>query len=669
MLGIILVVHTSIGGDKLIFRYPTVTRSKVSDETLKAFKQQHPLTTMNPNQPGLNKSSNETDQSQQDQSTTSTSNLKDKYFIYNLPSVVITPILTPKQRLCDQSFELTIENTTFVGHPTLLSNNDQDDNTASHHQSLRESTNRSDKKEGQLLPTHTLKESLNNSNNNNNSSSSNSGGNGGSRTQPICEDRPKGVKSKTGVDDKNYHDEITLFNIVFVISARNRELSQQKVLDSFKRISMQLAAALKHEQLRCNYITDQVHEMLAVREKWLTEQTSVDITSPPPPQSVSVSSSSQNSSLVNNDQNSQNKEQSNNSSSSNVLNSPTSNHKDLTDRILARSSLAREIRDIFNGLTEKGVINVRINKWINIHSSLNNPDHYPLYPVRTYHALLPFTGNDSIPLPMYDSSPSLMKLLEVARPVKSFRDLQLETDIPLAQIYRLASHLVYWKKAKIINMMTKNNYYVLSPSSNNSFDYIELNKKFTILFPDFKLPDILQRFSTARPLSDHISKFLNTHHSQFLQVVGWLLQHDLILQLYTFIHLIIPLPNNNMKSFNNNNNIQQQQQQQQQQQNININLNNQYSSQTNLLYQPPVFPLVPSQLGVHEKTFFENIDDKTKSYQLFKRLSPYFRGLHHIEEIMWRENISRDELNKILKKYKNVLVQVIHESPFEMHDQ
>ncbi len=48
-------------------------------------------------------------------------------------------------------------------------------------------------------------------------------------------------------------------------------------------------------------------------------------------------------------------------------------------------------------------------------------------------------------------------------------------------------------------------------------------------------------------------------------------------------------------------------------------------------------------------------------YQLLRKLAPYFRGRHHLEEIMWRENVSRESLNKLLKKHKTLLIQVVHE--------
>ena len=46
--------------------------------------------------------------------------------------------------------------------------------------------------------------------------------------------------------------------------------------------------------------------------------------------------------------------------------------------------------------------------------------------------------------------------------------------------------------------------------------------------------------------------------------------------------------------------------------------------------------------------------------RLYERLKSYFDGKHHIQEMMWRESISRDELARVLQRYRHVLVTVTH---------
>ncbi|EFA86403.1 UPF0171 family protein [Heterostelium album PN500] len=572
----------------------------------------------------------------------------DNQYIYNLSSEILTPILTPKPTLCDMSFELMIENTKFIGHPTLLSNDDESDSDGdsgdeqhhqhhqhhNHHQdvvnedvnnqkltsssmsrrfstSSNKSTGSSHKrsgsqhkcKDGKQHGSSSSNSKNVNSNDKDSSNNSNKDKDSGSSSSTTKE-KEKRLESSTNSTSSNSSsgsDELTMFNLLFVMSTNVGELNENRD-NSLKRCALKIASALKHEQKRCGYISKQVHEIMLVRDGWLTEHT-LDTGDDKP------------------------------------------NHQELTDRILKKSQLGMEIKKIYDALNSDRPASLRINNWINLHLNINNPDYYSDYPMRPYHALLINLDHSTLPANT-DTSPALQRLLDVAKPTKSFRDLQLETDLPLSYLYRLSSHLVYWGKAKIINMLTKNNVYVLTPptkitdnnnnnnssSNNNNSSYIDISNKFNIQFPEFQFQDILLRFSSARPLAEHISKFHQSYHVTFLQIVCWLLQHDLIMQLHTYIHLMITYRQQPTTSPN-----------------------------TPLLYQTPHFPMTPSHLLPHEIAFFERIDDSTKSYLLFKRLVPYFRGQHHLEEIMWRENISREDLNKILKKYKSVLIQVTHE--------
>ena len=74
------------------------------------------------------------------------------------------------------------------------------------------------------------------------------------------------------------------------------------------------------------------------------------------------------------------------------------------------------------------------------------------------------------------------------------------------------------------------------------------------------------------------------------------------------------------------------------------------------------WPAAPTQLTMSEELQLRTLyDESSESFLLFRRLVPYFRGRHHIEEIMWRENISRETVEAILTEYRQVLVVIQHE--------
>merc|ERR1719369_2465983 len=54
-----------------------------------------------------------------------------------------------------------------------------------------------------------------------------------------------------------------------------------------------------------------------------------------------------------------------------------------------------------------------------------------------------------------------------------------------------------------------------------------------------------------------------------------------------------------------------------------------------------------------------NLEDLTK----FARLSKYFRGEHHLEEMMYHENCPRSVLLQLIDKFSGLLVKHEHEDP------
>lgn len=66
-------------------------------------------------------------------------------------------------------------------------------------------------------------------------------------------------------------------------------------------------------------------------------------------------------------------------------------------------------------------------------------------------------------------------------------------------------------------------------------------------------------------------------------------------------------------------------------------------------------------LTSEERAYLEKIATTNTVYTLFKRLCVYFHGQCHLEEIMWRENVSRSELRTVLTTYQNIIVCCIHE--------
>jgi len=294
------------------------------------------------------------------------------------------------------------------------------------------------------------------------------------------------------------------------------------------------------------------------------------------------------------------------------------------------------------------------------------------------------------PLPP-DSSASLRRLLELAKPTRSFRELQADTDIPLVQLLRLSAHLVYWNRARIIYTITKWNVYVLNHNRPPyEFPSVRLlDEEFQRMFSNFHLDEILAMFSCRKSLGEHLDLLAPSLHKDFIDVVIWLLQRNLIIQLHTFVHLMIPtnaaIPETNsggedlqslrketstMKHPRNANALSEESLP-----SIGIHCSDDNRSNEEEDIQElskvvaqlekvvSLYPASPSPLKPYEKSYLQKqLEDKGPSFQLLERLCPYFRGKHTMEEILWRENISREEFSSILNRYSAILVSCVHEA-------
>ena len=94
--------------------------------------------------------------------------------------------------------------------------------------------------------------------------------------------------------------------------------------------------------------------------------------------------------------------------------------------------------------------------------------------------------------------------------MKTFEELALQTNVPIAHVFRLAAHLYRWGKARIILTINKWSEYQVTASSNLDVNGIA-STKFRLSFGDRCLYQMLQRFMPPRRLGDLIE--VGTLHS------------------------------------------------------------------------------------------------------------------------------------------------------------
>lgn len=342
--------------------------------------------------------------------------------------------------------------------------------------------------------------------------------------------------------------------------------------------------------------------------------------------------------------------------------------------ILQRSSLARDLKSVFSSLSTSGVIHIMINKWIQVRFCLPQKVHqshkrgYVINPeiidrclnsLRPYHGLLlliePMDLLDSLPI---DSSPALKRLIQMYNPLKSLQTLAADSNLTLTQVFQLTGHLVYWAKATIIYPLCESNVYVVSP---DAVITNQLMETFSEQFPGLCLLQIISDFSLPTSISQKLNPLSQPQQqTQLVKVIIWLLKNHLLLQLHTYVqymptvHGRIPLDTKDEMQLNANDLTET---------GSSWSLND-ISKGTTADIKEELSMTLHKENGIYDYPS-EDYDIPSDDRKLLDRLCRlgYFNGGHHLEEIMYLENIRRSQLLQILDKFRDVLITSECEDP------
>uniref|UniRef100_A0A3P8SWS1 GATOR complex protein NPRL3 n=1 Tax=Amphiprion percula TaxID=161767 RepID=A0A3P8SWS1_AMPPE len=433
--------------------------------------------------------------------------------------------------------------------------------------------------------------------------------------------------SKTDPSPKREMPTMILFNVVFALRAN----ADPSVISCMHNLSRRIAIALQHEERRCQYLTREAKLMLAVQDEITT--------------------------MTENE-------------------SPQSPFR----QILPKCKLARDLKEAYDSLCTTGVVRLHINNWLEVKALERS-----LKAIRPYHALLLLENEKELlnQLPL-DCSPAMVRLIKTCSAVKNLQQLAQDADLALLQIFHIASHLVYWGKAIVIYPLCENNVYMLSPHANICL-YSPLADQFAQQFPGHDLPSMLAKFSL--PVS--LAEFRNpleapAQEAQLIQMVVWMLQRRLLIQLHTYVCLLVPpsedepglrdedpplaarvggrsLSTPSALSFGSPTSSDD----------MTLTSPSMDNSSAELLpggdspLNKRMTETLLASLSEHERQVILNIPaaQNPEDLRMFARLLHYFRGHHHLEEIMYNENMRRSQLKTLFDKFRSVLVVTNHEDP------
>ncbi|KFO06918.1 Nitrogen permease regulator 3-like, partial [Balearica regulorum gibbericeps] len=457
-----------------------------------------------------------------------------------------------------------------------------------------------------------------------------------------------GQVSKTDPSPKREMPTMILFNVVFALRAN----ADPSVINCLHNLSRRIAIVLQHEERRCQYLTREAKLILAIQDE------------------VSAMSET------------------------------TEGPQSPFHHILPKCKLARDLKETYDSLCTTGVVRLHINNWLEVSFCLPHKIHYvatnfippeaierSLKSIRPYHALLLLNDEKSLlnELPL-DCSPALVRVIKTTSAVKNLQQLAQDADLALLQVFQLAAHLVYWGKAIIIYPLCENNVYMLSPNASVCLITVEKTgwesmtaaaEQNTFRFFTFVL------LSPAILLGVSNTSFL-TLQTQLIQMVIWMLQHRLLIQLHTYVCLMVPPNEEDFRAQDEDMPFTARVGGRSLSTPNALSFGSPTSSDDMTLTSPSMdnssAELIPggdsplnkrmtenllASLLEHEREAILNVPaaQNPEDLRMFARLLHYFRGRHHLEEIMYNENMRRSQLLMLFDKFRSVLVVTSHEDP------
>ena len=134
----------------------------------------------------------------------------------------------------------------------------------------------------------------------------------------------------------------------------------------------------------------------------------------------------------------------------------------------------------------------------------------------------------------------LTQYLRASSPQKSFHQISQSSGIALPDIQFLASHLIYWRRARAIPPLHHKDIYIVSPNADMR-KLAAATSAFAKLFPALPpLPKILSLLSIG-PRPYHTLIPSKDHKLIYMEILAWLMRECWVTQLRTFAWVRVPL--------------------------------------------------------------------------------------------------------------------------------
>eukprot|EP00928_Gymnodinium_smaydae_P081396 TRINITY_DN64932_c0_g1_i1.p1 TRINITY_DN64932_c0_g1~~TRINITY_DN64932_c0_g1_i1.p1 ORF type:complete len:517 (+),score=62.16 TRINITY_DN64932_c0_g1_i1:148-1698(+) len=206
--------------------------------------------------------------------------------------------------------------------------------------------------------------------------------------------------------------------------------------------------------------------------------------------------------------------------------------------------LPQLLKDAYSGMRQQGYVNLRINGLITCNACMF-PKHKTPTPPKSYQALV-LTAHKTLiiqELPS-DSASIVRRVLEAATPTRTLDHLVDRLALPLATLQRVAQHLVYWRKVRVIDVFSDDTRVAMNPdvdtgpSSEAAKRFLKRpTEKKSQNQPDLKLTEVINKFEYGTTLAK-VRRDFEMNPSAFDEIFEWLVAEELLYQAGTFYDFV-----------------------------------------------------------------------------------------------------------------------------------
>jgi hypothetical protein len=335
-------------------------------------------------------------------------------------------------------------------------------------------------------------------------------GHGSMTSAPSNAPSEVGSDARSNSTSQDNNPDMTMFNVVFVLNPPALEY-QQRVKDMYDNVTRKYAKALKYEEARFQYVWKESKRIIDIKQR--AKESNESLTS-------------------------------------------------TWRKIIATSPLAKSIAIMFDAISNDKIAHIHFDATFNTSFQIPQADSTPYLPtalepqmpglwLTTSNLVL---ADDEAPMTQHaalllledtetlikdlggESSGNAAAIAFYIRniiPTKSLLKISKQHNISAHDMEYIASHLVYWRRARLIAPLSPRDTYIVSPNADFSTISAATNV-YAHRFPTLPtLPKVLSMLSgTPRAFRTFIPT--TEHREAYMEILAWLMRGGWVTQLRTF---------------------------------------------------------------------------------------------------------------------------------------